>query len=451
MQLTNLTRFNEIGANSYLLESQHTRLVLDSGMHPKREGREALPDLALLDGKNVDGIVITHAHHDHIGSLPLAQRHCPGADVYMTELTALLSDAMLHNSVNVMTSQREELGIKEYPWFTHREVEEVVEKWRRARPRRKIQVNGETTIEFFDAGHIPGSAGVMIHCEGKSVFYTGDVQFEDQSFCQGADFPRAPLDVLIMETTRGAAARAQHYTRATEIERFASVVRRAFERGGAALVPVFALGKTQEFLLLIHECKEQGLLDWDTPVHLGGLGTKLTQIIDRYNGPVRRNRKGFELLRDTGVNLPNRKRKGPIEANPGHLYALSSGMMTENTTSNGFARGFIDNPRNAVCFVGYADPDSVAGGILSAKNGDEIVLDRRWEPVPLRAEVARFDFSGHATRDDLRAFAKDVRPKKIVLVHGEPDALEWFREALQRDLPGTEILIPIPGMPVDLA
>lgn len=451
MQLTNLTRFNEIGANSYLLESRHTRLLLDSGMHPKREGREALPDLSLLDDRQVDGIVITHAHHDHIGSLPLAQRHCPGADVYMTELTALLSDAMLHNSVNVMTSQREELGIKEYPWFTHREVEEVVEKWRRARPRRKIQVNGETHIEFFDAGHIPGSAGVMVTCDGQKIFYTGDVQFEDQSFCQAADFPRAPVDVLIMETTRGAAARAQHYTRATEIERFASVVRRAFDRGGAALVPVFALGKTQEFLLLIHECKEQGLLDWDTPVHLGGLGTKLTQIIDRYNGPIRRNRKGFELLRDTGVNLPNRKRKGPIEPIPGHLYALSSGMMTENTTSNGFARGFIDNPRNAVCFVGYADPDSVAGAILAAKEGDEIVLDRRWPPVPLRAEVARFDFSGHATRDDLRAFAKDLRPEKIVLVHGEPDALEWFREALLRDLPGTEILIPQPGVPVDLA
>ena len=124
--------------------------------------------------------------------------------------------------------------------------------------------------------------------------------------------------------------------------------------------------------------------------------------------------------------------------------------MTENTTSNAFARQFIDDPRNAVCFVGYADPDSIAGGILAAKPGDEIVLDRRWTPVTLRAEVERFDFSGHATRDDLRAFAKDVKPKKIVLVHGDPDALDWFAAAMKNDLPGTEIIIPRPGEPVEI-
>jgi Cft2 family RNA processing exonuclease len=71
--------------------------------------------------------------------------------------------------------------------------------------------------------------------------------------------------------------------------------------------------------------------------------------------------------------------------------------------------------------------------------------------VPLRAEVSRFDFSGHATRDDLRAFARATRPKKIVLVHGDPDALEWFQAALAKDLPGTEILIPKPGQPVDIS
>jgi Cft2 family RNA processing exonuclease len=451
MFLTNLTRFNEIGANSYLLDTGSARVLLDSGMHPKREGRDALPDLAALAGLDLDAMVITHAHHDHIGSLPLAQRQCPGAEVYMTELTALLADAMLHNSVNVMSSQREELGLKEYPLFTHGEVEEVVEKWRRLRTRRKIDIGPGTTLEFFDAGHIPGSAGAMIRADGKSLFYTGDVQFEDQSFCLAADFPREPVDVLIMETTRGAAARAMHYTRSTEIERFASVARRAFERGGAVLIPVFALGKTQEFLLLLHQCREQGLLPYDTPVHLGGLGTKLTTIIDRFTGPLRRQSKGFQLLRDTGVRLPNRKHRGPIEAIPGHIYALSSGMMTENTTSNVFARDFIDNPRNAICFVGYADPDSVAGGILAAKPDDHIVLDRRWPPVPLRAEVSRFDFSGHATRDDLRAFARDVRPKKIVLVHGDPDALEWFQAALAKDLPGTRILIPKPGVPIDIS
>ena len=196
MRLTNLTRENEIGANSYLLETSRSRLLLDSGMHPKREGRAALPDLALIGRDPLDGIVLTHAHHDHIGSVPVAQRQSPGTKVYLTELTALLADAMLHNSVNVMSSQREELGITDYPFFTHKEVEEAVLDWIPLRMRRPVQVGEDCTIEFFDAGHIPGSAGVRVMADGRSVFYTGDVQFEDQSFCIGADFPREHVDVL---------------------------------------------------------------------------------------------------------------------------------------------------------------------------------------------------------------------------------------------------------------
>jgi Cft2 family RNA processing exonuclease len=453
MLFTNLTRHNEIGANCYLVETTDARVLIDSGMHPKLAGRDALPDHHLAAGQ-IDAILISHAHHDHIGSLPVAQRHFPGAEVFLTELTALLADAMLHNSVNVMSSQREELNIAEYPLFTHREIEELSARWRAIRCGREFAIHGgRTKVEFFDAGHIPGSAGLRLGDGERTLFYTGDVQFEDQTFCLGARFPRDPADILVMETTRGAAARAGHYTRETEIQRFASVVRRTFERGGCVLVPVFALGKTQEFLLILHECKELGLLPWETPVHLGGLGTKLTQIIDRYDGPIHRRRKELELLRDTGVHLPGRKRRGPprpIDAVPGHLYALSSGMMAENTTSNAFARKFLDDPRNAICFVGYADPDSVAGAILAAKPEDQIVLDHRWPPVPLSCEVEKFDFSGHATRDDLLAFARDLRPRKIVLVHGDPDALEWFAAALGRHLPGSEIIIPAPGQTLQL-
>ena len=450
MRFTNLTRFNEIGANCYLVEAGGRRLLIDAGMHPKLEGREALPELGVIDG-DLDAVLISHAHHDHLGALPVVHRLFPGAEIVLTEMTAALGDAMLHNSVNVMCSQREELGITDYPLFTHREVESCVARMSPLRLGRKLDLGGGTTVEFFDAGHIPGGAGMLVRSGGRSLFYTGDVQFEDQNFCRAADFPRdAGLDVLVMETTRGAAARAEHYTRAAETERFAAVVRRTFERGGAVLVPVFALGKTQEFLLLLHGCKERGLLPADTPVHLGGLGTKLTQIIDRFTGPLRRQAPGFELLRDSGVHLPGRKHRGAVQAKPGHLYALSSGMMTENTTSNTFARTFLDERRNSICFVGYADPESPGGRILAARPDDPVVLDHRLAPVTLRAEVARFDFSGHATRDALRAFARDLRPRKILLVHGEPDALQWFRQALAVDLPATEIIVPAPGVGIDL-
>jgi predicted metal-dependent RNase len=132
-------------------------------------------------------------------------------------------------------------------------------------------------------------------------------------------------------------------------------------------------------------------------------------------------------------------------AAPGRIYALSSGMMSEYTVSNDFAYHFIDNPKNAVLFVGYADPDSPGGHLRRAALGDEIRLHHAHPPVTLRADVEAFDFSGHATRDELVAYATRVRPRKLLLVHGDAPALQWMAQTLSAALPETEVIIPLPG------
>ena len=118
---TNLTRAVEIGANSYALDLAGKRIVLDSGMHPKHDGNDALPNMGLVADGSVDAIILSHAHHDHLGSLPLLQRRQPQAPVFTTEATRQLADVMLHNSVNVMERRRDE-GVTGYPLFTHGEV-----------------------------------------------------------------------------------------------------------------------------------------------------------------------------------------------------------------------------------------------------------------------------------------------------------------------------------------
>src|SRR6201996_6965400 len=127
MILTNLTRSNEIGANSYLLDfGPDGRIVLDAGMHPRREGLAGLPRLEKLPFDSVDTILVSHAHHDHTGALPLLMREHPGARVYMTEATYFLAEPLLHNSVQVMLKQKAEKGIAEYPLFSHRELDDLV-------------------------------------------------------------------------------------------------------------------------------------------------------------------------------------------------------------------------------------------------------------------------------------------------------------------------------------
>jgi Cft2 family RNA processing exonuclease len=198
MIFTNLTRANEIGANSYLLDFEGDgRLVLDAGMHPRGEGNAGLPRLDAMPFDSIDAILVSHAHHDHTGALPLLMREQPGARVFMSEPTYFLADPLLHNSVQVMLKQKAEKGIAEFPLFTHRELDQLVRAWQACGLERPWSLRGypdpvdePLTFRFHDAGHILGSVGTAIQHRGRTIFYTGDVNFSDQTLLRAADFPR---------------------------------------------------------------------------------------------------------------------------------------------------------------------------------------------------------------------------------------------------------------------
>ena len=139
MHITNLNPDTDIGASAWLLQIDGHRLLMDAGTHPKREGRASLPLYGVVSNEEVDAIAITHCHHDHVGSLPVAVRHFPRAHVFLTELSYFLVERVLHNSVNVMTRQRDELGIKEYPLFSHDEVDEIESLFQGFKYNREIE------------------------------------------------------------------------------------------------------------------------------------------------------------------------------------------------------------------------------------------------------------------------------------------------------------------------
>src|SRR5438128_692815 len=188
-------------------------------MHPKNVGEDALPNFKALPAaasaprqsdqsvlrpisgggdRQLDAILISHAHQDHIGTVPVLMRRQPRARVFMTDATAEIGSALLHNSVNVMTRQREELGHMLYPLFTHRETESGADLWRWCPLRQRITISAERatakdanelTFEFWDAGHVLGSSAVLLRGDGQTIFYTGDVNFDDQTIMSAAVFP----------------------------------------------------------------------------------------------------------------------------------------------------------------------------------------------------------------------------------------------------------------------
>jgi Cft2 family RNA processing exonuclease len=423
VKLINLTRRTEIGANSYYFEADGVRLILDCGMHPKDEGELALPDWRPIDGRQVNAILISHAHQDHIGTLPVLMRGQPHARVFMPEATGEIGRVLLHNSVNVMMRQREELGLTLYPLFTHREAERVGNVWHLCPYRQSFTVTGERagngeslTFEYWDAGHVLGSSGILLRAEGRTVFYTGDVNFDAQTVMHAAVFPESGIDVLIMECTRGDTPAPEGWSRAGEEKRLAAAIDATFRRGGCVLMPVFALGKTQEALAMFWKFRREKL---DFPIYIGGLSSKLTDIYDRRASQSRRQLPRLQLMPELAPFVLNGRR-------------------------------VIENPQHSVLFVGYADPESPAGILQSARPGDTIQLDPDEREQTLRCHVEKFQFSAHASRESLLAYAVRLRPKKILLVHGDPSAVEWMRTQLAAQLPKSDVIVPEPGRELEL-
>ncbi len=455
---TNLARNIEIGANCYALDLDDRRIILDAGAHPRHDGPEGAPLLTEIADDSAEAIILSHAHQDHLGSLPLVMRRHPRALVFMSEPTRILADVMLHNSVNVMSRKTED-GTMAAPLFSHREVDTGTRRWRPAPLGRRFDLTGnrlrpdeqaEVSVEFFDAGHILGSVGTMIRAADRSVFYTGDVNFDDQTIMRGARFPEEePLDVLVIETTRGDSPTPETFRRADEEQRFGLALQAALAKGGSVLVPLFALGKTQEVLAMMHGFRRQGLLTGE-PIYIGGLSTKLTEIYDRLAKDVPRQKSELQIL-DAVAPYTLAGREGQNTAiRPGRIYGLSSGMMTEQTLSNVLARKMLSDPKQAIFFVGYSDPESAAGRIRAAAPGASVQLTAGGAPQRVACDVEQFSFSAHASREALRAYVNRVRPKTVVLVHGDRPAVAWFQGVLATDLPGTRIISPTPGETIEL-
>jgi Cft2 family RNA processing exonuclease len=176
----------------------------------------------------------------------------------------------------------------------------------------------------------------------------------------------------------------------------------------------------------------------------------MTEIYDERSHSTRRQWPRLQLLAELDPFVLTGKTIGEAPPRGGRVYALSSGMMTPKTLSNIFARRILENPKHSIFFVGYADPDSPAGILKAAQRGDRVILDPDGEPQELRCNIEEFQFSAHASRESIVAYVKRLAPKKVILVHGDPPAVEWVRAQVATALPVSEVIVPTPGVEIEI-
>ena len=453
MKILNLNPATDIGASSWFVEMEGHRLLMDAGTHPRLEGRDALPRYDLIKKEDVDAIAISHCHHDHVGSLPVALRQFPQAHVLMTELSYFLVERVLHNSVNVMKRQREELGIQEYPLYSHDEVDELAPRIQGFKYNRDVEWASfhktragfiSPTLEFYDAGHTLGSAGIMVRGRKETLFYTGDVCFHDQTILRGARFEDVKAEVLLMETTRGQRQLPPGFSREKEIERLSAAILRVLHRRGSVLIPSFALGRTQEILTLLAIMMREGKLK-PQPVYIGGLGRVFTEIYDLESHRTHRQYPNLQMHDALNLTVLEKGQVDKMKLTGGRLFVVTAGMMSEHTASHNLALRMIGDKDQAIFFVGYADPETPGGRLKAAKPGETFILSPSAREVTRRCEVEDFDLTAHANREDLLDFVGEVDPRVVLLSHGEDGSRDWFAEQIHARYPKIKVLAPKPG------
>lgn len=421
----------EIGANCYRFTADGHQVLLDSGVHPKKDGIETLPDFSLLR-RAPDGVIVSHAHVDHCGSIPYLVKQFPTVATYATKPTVQIMDRMLHNSVSVMSTIALERGIREYPLFTHRDVEFAIRRSYGLPYQHEFALTWESPfrVMFYSSGHVLGSASILVRSPSHTLYYTGDINMREQELMRSL-LPleeTVEVDTLVIESTRGAHHEEDRINYSGEIDRFAEAIGEVIGNGGSVLVPAFALGRTQEIVNIIARLQREKRVPL-VPVYISGLGRAIYEIYDQYKNYLKPNvvLSPLEQFKRIGDVWERKVTKDLLRE--ASIIVATSGMMLENTPSAMIAAEMVREKRHGIFFVGYVDPETLGYKLLHAETGDSLPFEVSGSPIKIRLENRqRFHFSAHAPREDLCAFVDMVKPKNVVFIHGDPDAIEWMRE-----------------------
>ncbi|MGM9950831.1 MAG: MBL fold metallo-hydrolase [Lysinibacillus sp.] len=428
MQVTILGGGNEVGASCLYIEMAGTKLIVDAGM--RMHGDNPLPALGLLEGKaDVDAILVTHAHADHIGALPIIHSLYPQSPIYATPPTVDLMNIMMRDSFKILEQRcRETNGL---PPYTEEQVNHLLQSLLLFPASGKLQI-GNVTIHSYRAGHILGAVMFLIEGGGETLFITGDLSFKAGRTINGAEVPHdVQPDVLIMESTYG---NRTHTDRNTEEKRLAQDVAEVIAAGGFALIPAFALGRAQEVLLVLQDYMEKGLIP-EFPIYVDGLVTPISKIYNRYphflKGPVayRIKNNGDAFLTEGRCKAVHPKeREAVLQGKPGCIVA-SSGMLIGGASS-WYAQKLVADEKNAIFITGYQDEESPGKKLLNIADGINNELELAGTKYEVKCRVGKYGLSAHADASEMNRFVQTLQPTYTLLVHGDDSAREQLSQVL---------------------
>lgn len=433
-----------VTGSKYLVRAGSNRLLVDCGLFqgfkPLRLRNWADPP---FDPAGISAVVLTHAHIDHSGYLPLLVKKGFRGRVYCSEATADLCHILLPDSARLAEEDAERANRVGYsrhrpalPLYTEQDAEAALRHLVTAPFHHAFEPVEGLRVTLAPAGHILGASTVSISDGRMTLAFSGDLGREHDTIMQPPE-PIRHADFLVVESTYGNRIHDNHDPDA----RLAGIIDRTLKRGGTIVIPAFAVGRTQTLLLAVAEMKRRGRIPADTPVYLNSpMAQDVTGIYHRHRSEHRLDEKQCEAMCRAAkiVNSVDESRKLNLSREPKIIIA-GSGMATGGRVIHHIA-AFGPHPENTIVFAGFQAGGTRGAAMLAGAK--EVKIHGSY--VPIRAEVeALGNLSAHADANELMAWLRNFEkpPRCTYITHGEPAASDALRMRIKDEL-GWDVRVP---------
>ena len=417
LRITALGGCREVGRNAFMLSTPETRILIDCGVSVGSEGMPYLYAPEVTPISDIDAVVITHAHLDHSGLVPLLYLYGYDGPIYITQPTRDLMALLLLDYLEVSAREGKKIPYKSAL------IRDAIRHTIPLKYGDVTDIAPDVKLTLYNAGHILGSSVAYFHVGNGlyNVAFTGDMKYERTFLFDPAFNGFTRLEALVMESTYGGMHDFQPSRREAE-KNLKGEIERTLKQGGKVIIPAFAVGRSQEVMIALEG------MQLEVPVYLDGMIWEATAIHSAYPEYLNRNLKNSiyqgenPFLSDIFVQVDDAEKRREIIEGPESSIILSTSGMLNGGPVLEYLKGLAGDERNTLIFVGYQAEGTLGRRIQ--KGWDEIQLsaDGKMVNIKMRMGTATIDgFSGHSDRNQLLEYVKRIRPlpSKVICMHGE--------------------------------